>query len=172
MKNETKPTQEEKAAYMATNIGCKFYALGCNTVLDHVRLDSEYPFGWIDTSGQRIYSNEGHALLTSLADITDEDAIEVAQLMGLTEGDFELERKLSDIHIDAGGQEFTLFFEDSSIYFNDFNTDSANSGTDYLSAYDFLRSRGYAIPFRNYSVQDLQDFGWLKLRQKGGEQNG
>ncbi|WP_324069841.1 MAG: hypothetical protein RSE15_04875 [Flavobacterium sp.] len=28
---------------------------------------------------------------------------------------------------------------------------------------DFLRSKGYAIPFMEYSVDDLVSFGWVKL---------
>jgi hypothetical protein len=30
--------------------------------------------------------------------------------------------------------------------------------------YDYLRSKGYAVPYLNYSVQDLIDFGWIKLK--------
>lgn len=104
--------------------------------------------------------------LTSLADITVEDAIEVAKLIGLSEGDFEVSHRPTDIHIEAYSQEFTLFFEDCSIYFNDFDTDSANTGIDYLSAYDFLRSRGYALPFMEWSVEQMVEAGWIKL--KGG----
>lgn len=28
---------------------------------------------------------------------------------------------------------------------------------------DFLRSKGYAIPFMNFSVEDLVSFGWMQL---------
>ena len=28
---------------------------------------------------------------------------------------------------------------------------------------DFLRSNGYAVPFMNYSVDDLVSFGWVRL---------
>jgi hypothetical protein len=30
-------------------------------------------------------------------------------------------------------------------------------------AIDYLRSKGYALPFLNYSVEDLVSFGWVKL---------
>jgi hypothetical protein len=29
--------------------------------------------------------------------------------------------------------------------------------------FDFLRSKGYALPFMNYSVEDLVSFGWVQL---------
>ena len=32
-----------------------------------------------------------------------------------------------------------------------------------LHGYDFLRSRGYALPFMGYSVNDLVELGWIKL---------
>ena len=28
---------------------------------------------------------------------------------------------------------------------------------------DYLRSKGYALPFRDYSVEDLISFGWVRL---------
>jgi hypothetical protein len=30
-------------------------------------------------------------------------------------------------------------------------------------AIDYLRSRGYALPYLNFSVKDLVSFGWVKL---------
>lgn len=32
-----------------------------------------------------------------------------------------------------------------------------------LHIYDFLRSKGYAIPFMDLTIQDLIDYGWIKL---------
>jgi hypothetical protein len=112
--------------------------------------------------------NNDFLSLKSLSSITDEDAIEVAKLMGLSEGDFEVSHRSTDIHIESYSQEFTLFFEDCSIYFNDFDTDSANTGIDYLSAYDFLRSKGYALPFMGWSVEQMIEAGWIKIAKKGG----
>lgn len=31
---------------------------------------------------------------------------------------------------------------------------------------DYVRSKGYALPFRNYSVDQLIEMGWLKLTTK------
>lgn len=107
--------------------------------------------------------NSGCLLLKPLTSITNEDAIETAKLMGLTEGDFRLELRPTDIHLQAEGQEFTLFYEDCSIYFNDLDSDLANSGIDYLAAYDFLRSKGYALPYMGLSVEELIRHGWIKL---------
>jgi len=104
-------------------------------------------------------------ILKPLSSITDEDAIEVAEFMGLTEGDFEINHRPTDIHIDADSQELTLFFEDCSIYFNDFNSDEASTGTDYLSVYDYLRSKGYALPWMGLSVEQMVEAGWIKLQE-------
>lgn len=101
--------------------------------------------------------------LNLISSITDEDTIEVAKLMGLTEGDFEITHRTTDIHINSYSQEFTLLFENCSIYFNDFDTYSANTGIDYLSAYDFLRSKGYALPWMGLSVEEMVQAGWIKL---------
>lgn len=30
---------------------------------------------------------------------------------------------------------------------------------------DYLRSRGYAVPFMNYSVSDLIEMGWIKIKK-------
>lgn len=80
-----------------------------------------------------------------LSEITDEDFIEVAKYMGLTEGDFEIERRPSDVHLCTFTEECTLFFEDGSIYFSDYD-ELPKTGRDYLDAYDFLRSKGYILP--------------------------
>ena len=42
-----------------------------------------------------------------------------------------------------------------------------NNGKVYLwlNIFDYLRSKGYAIPFMDLSVQDLIDYGWIKLTE-------
>ena len=35
--------------------------------------------------------------------------------------------------------------------------------SDAIPVIDFLRSKGYAIPFMGYSVEDLVSFGWVQL---------
>jgi hypothetical protein len=35
--------------------------------------------------------------------------------------------------------------------------------SDAIPVIDYLRSKGYAVPFMEYSVDDLISFGWVKL---------
>lgn len=40
----------------------------------------------------------------------------------------------------------------------------ANNSTDILNAYDYLRSKGYALPFMGLSVEKQIEYGWIKLK--------
>ena len=46
---------------------------------------------------------------------------------------------------------------------NQFLEDYKSIGFLEQSEVDFLRSNGYAVPFMNYSVDDLVSFGWVRL---------
>ena len=35
----------------------------------------------------------------------------------------------------------------------------------YPHNYDYLRSKGYALPYMDLSVEDLQNYGWIKLEE-------
>ena len=35
----------------------------------------------------------------------------------------------------------------------------------YPHNYDYLRSKGYALPYMDLSVEDLIDYGWVKLKE-------
>lgn len=140
-KNTIKPTQDEKEQYFAAHWG--------QDVIKDVNNSGELCTYPVERSNMYRFE-ESHLELTSLADITDEDAIEVAKM---TYG-----KNLNT----ADWGRYTLE--------NDIPKGAYKMSIDVT---DFLRSKGYAIPFRNYSVQDLQDFGWLKLIQKGrGVQDG
>jgi hypothetical protein len=84
--------------------------------------------------------------LTALSLITDEDAIEVAKI-----------RSYSDLftgkeivkYIDNGNYEVTIKFWPSEI----------------IAITDFLRSKGYALPWMDLSVKGLIAYGWIKLTE-------
>ena len=46
---------------------------------------------------------------------------------------------------------------------NQFLEDYKSIGFLVQSEVDFLRSKGYAVPFMNYSVEDLVKMGWVQL---------
>lgn len=78
------------------------------------------------------YFNQIHWLeLTPLSKITDEDAIEVANLQFPVQPLF---KKLD---------------EDVILY----------------DTYQYLQSKGYALPFHDLSVEKLVKYGWIKLKE-------
>jgi hypothetical protein len=84
--------------------------------------------------------------LKPLSKISNEDAIEVAKIFGMKE-DLEFIGKIL----------CTTMFD---------NSDSETETVLYNSnakAVDYLRSKGYALPFMEYSVDDLISFGWVRL---------
>ena len=87
-----------------------------------------------------------HLELKPLSKITDEDAIVVSKIFGMKE-DFEFIGKIL----------CTTMFD---------NWDSESETVIFNSnakAVDYLRSKGYALPFMEYSVEDLVSFGWVRL---------
>ncbi len=50
-----------------------------------------------------------------------------------------------------------------STEFMDAITNLKENSTSSIHLTDYLRSKGYAIPFMNYSVQKLVDMGWVKF---------
>lgn len=40
------------------------------------------------------------------------------------------------------------------------------SGFQMLEIFDYLRSKGYALPFMGLSVEELESFGWIKLKSE------
>lgn len=69
--------------------------------------------------------------------ITDEEAIEVAKIYGLDYKNYKPESKEKIILL-------------TNIY---------------APVYQYLQSKGYALPFRNYSVGQLIEMGWVKLKE-------
>lgn len=79
--------------------------------------------------------------LTPLSDITDEDANVVGEICDF-EMNPEYKREILSEHL----QEGRLFPQET---------------------FDYLRSKGYALPWMGYSVEEMAQAGWIKL--KGGK---
>lgn len=82
--------------------------------------------------------------LKSLSDISDEDLSHVSELMGGW-GDINEEITLA------------IFSEPAGYYIDGY------TGRQVLSVIDYLRSKGYALPWMGISVEKQIDFGWIKL---------
>lgn len=85
--------------------------------------------------------------LKPLSKITDEDAIEISKIFGWNH--YSDESKISQVR---------NFVIDCSNYHS-----SNISSNENFNLIDFLRSKGYALPFMEYSVDELVSFGWVRL---------
>lgn len=81
--------------------------------------------------------------LKSVYEITDEDAIEVANLLGWTEHEKSIKIKQCNSFL-KGGFDFT--------------------NCTFIA--DYLRSKGYAVSFMGVSVKTLIEWGWVKLKNE------
>lgn len=89
-----------------------------------------------------------YLLLTPLSDITDEGAVEVAKICGFTTS------------LKSMGKWFVLGDDAPLTRNGDLMTRT------HLIICDYLRSKGYALPYLNHSVEDQIKKGWIKLREK------
>ena len=89
--------------------------------------------------------------LKPLSSITNEDAIEVANLLG------------NCSHLSDEGKIFQVkdLLSNPNFYVKQTNI-SANQ---WLKVFDFLRSKSYALPYMGLSVETMIEYGWIKLTQ-------
>jgi len=133
-------------------------------------------------------SETSYLNLKSIEDITDDDAIEVAKLAHQIDGEFTINRNEEPkeflIHIKKYTKVLTYhtsinkyccintnwFFkdpdEDSKVNIGEIITTSRKP-VPYIAIVDYLRSKGYAVPFLSMSVEVMVDYGWIKLEQNG-----
>jgi len=84
--------------------------------------------------------------LTPLSAITDEDAIEVAKILNETVRNDRYKEVIID-------------------YFDGhFETTNSNRKWQIMHVTDYLRSKSYALPWMGLSVEDLVNYGWVKLK--------
>lgn len=106
--------------------------------------------------------------LKEIRNISNEDAIKVAQLMTRFKWNLDLETKVIQeenqirIYYDAKSSGFK---HATTIYDDFFGRNYVGELIQPLSGevFDYLRSEGYAVPFMEYSVDDLVLFGWVQL---------
>jgi len=108
-------------------------------------------FDMEDEDGESIVP-KSNLLLTPLAAITDEDAIEVANILGYPDDYF---------YVKAWGVDRIQHVKNRA---NKLWDDAHLSGKKLWFVLDYLRSRGYALPYLDASVEDLVKMGWVKLK--------
>jgi hypothetical protein len=105
-----------------------------------------------------------YAQLKPLSSIADEDAYGTGILINCWSDserkmEFFKSDKMKDVHI-MGGKNFAHCI--GKEYGHGLSHPFANSTTDILAAYDYLRSKGYALPFMGLSVETMIEYGWIK----------
>lgn len=99
--------------------------------------------------------------LTPLSQITDEDLIE---LIEIPEGweIFKIYKYKSDGY---SGVKIRKPYDENELKFNEdgFKYDIKTISLNHKN-YDILRSKGYALPWMDLSVEDLVEYGWVKLK--------
>lgn len=93
------------------------------------------PYWWEKTS-------DSYLELKPFSKITDEEAMEIIRIEKFV-GEFE------EIIVDDSFLELLVNIKKGIC--------------NRFSVVDFLRSKGYAVPFMEHSVEDLVSFGWVKL---------
>ncbi len=113
--------------------------------------------------------------LKPLSQITYEDAIEVSKVSG--QDIFTVIEKHNNIDILVrpskkwrknntweANQTIKINSENCTVYYD--NGESWDDNYNYdlgLQAYDFLRSKSYALPYMDLSVENMIEYGWVKL---------
>jgi len=147
---KTEITLENKAKLFAVYLGQKIILTGdYNRNLYNVQ---PYSLSLI------IKGNNSTSLkLKPLSEITDEDAIEVAMLCFAYKEGYYITK--TEILNDAKNEGHGLIKKiiDNKLPLS--ITAYAISGV-----IDFLRSKGYALPWMGLSVEQMVDFGWVKLK--------
>ena len=150
-----KNTLENKNRFFAQYWGQHLIIMGSFLrIIDHVTLCN--------------IENDDILQLKPLSKISDEDAFEIGCLINCwtkweRKEDWFRDDKMKETHI-LSGRGFAKACDKSfgagmTHPFHD------NNSTDILTAYDYLRSKGYALPYMDLSVEDLIDYGWIKLEE-------
>ena len=146
---KTQNTLENKAKFFAQYWGQKVFKTSIKQKIPHK-----------NNFGKSIEFND-FIELKPLPQITDEDAIELMRLKIESKGvvdikTIEIENKTLD------GYTFIVKYknwDDERVGF------VFNGHTNPLSFYDYIRSKGYALPWMDLSVEDLIEYGWVKLKE-------
>lgn len=140
-----KNTLESKAAFFAQYWGQKIMTM---TVNDNNFLQT---VGF--TYMNRYKVENCHLELKPLSMISDQDAFKVGNIFGWLESEGD---SISDII--QNGHRIV-----SNILDNKFSTSNLVLKL-YLQVYDYLRSKGYALPYMDVSVETMIEYVWIKLK--------
>jgi len=157
-------TKENKGKFFAQYFGQKVLCSGSNDVIFEV----------IGMDLKDDLNESDYLQLTPLSQITDEDAIEVAEIINISNYDIIETFNSNDKNVLKGiitskkdGDNYggiVYLYSDYTIYWDYYNKEKYNGyETRILESYDYLRSKSYALPYMGLSVEQLQSLGWIRL---------
>jgi hypothetical protein len=126
-----------------TDVKCRFFSQYWGQLYEFKNTKTK----WIVNEGAFPLEKDGNErlILTNLKNITDEDAIEVEKIISLKRKN--IQHLKEDI--------YNLFADDHLII--------KSTVLSLNHAYQYLQSKGYAVPFMEYSIKDLISFDWVRL---------
>lgn len=120
------------------------------TVLGHVEFGKQLFFGGTYPKIERAY-----LILKPLSSISDEDTTEVSNIVGWVKGNNlnEYRELINDFFGDRTLRGRFSLIPELPVYTS-------------LEVIDYLRSKGYALPFMGVSVEDQIKYSWVKLKEE------
>ena len=152
-----KNTLDNKAKFFAQYWGVKTDNSGAYSHIDGMVLQA-IQFGIGDCAIE----------LRPLSSITDEEAIEVAKIFHRYSNSIEYN---IDYKTNTFREKFAQLYwmEDNErrvvinfCYDGTFHAVQANNET-FLKAFQYIQFKGFALPYHNLSVEQLIEYGWVKL---------
>ena len=112
--------------------------------------------------------------LKPLSQISDEDAIEVAKLVspmlfegrGKNGGHYIDKSETWWYSVKHNGKTLMVDIDLDGYVFEYDEVDEYKRPSRSLMGTDYLRSKGYALPYMDLSVEDLVEYGWVKLKEE------
>lgn len=140
MKKKCKICKENKAKFFAQYWNQEMYSI--------TRPNQPYVNNFIQQMEEYLQFDEWYLLLTPISQLREEDALEVYSIV------YPNSLKTEDYEKIIAVEEM---FSQRLVVIN------LNSMT---NAIDYLRSKGYALQFMNYTVADQLSMGWIQLREQ------
>lgn len=140
-------TLENKARFLSLHVTQRLDDLYYNAIIRGVVQVGISSKNWIvKTQHLKIPVNEVCLPLKPLSSITNEDAIEVGRIVFPNLNDTQLILVKDGI--------VTMFESGWNV-----------NGFKMLQIFDYLRSKGYALPWMGLSVEKQIQYGWVKLKE-------
>ena len=145
-------TKAERAAVFSMYVGQECLSPMGEGVLYGITKSFVEDDEWIALfeSDQEEYVQDNCLLLTSLSLITDEDAVEVAKILG----------NCSHLSKESQISQVKELFSSPNFFVKQTNISAAK----WLYVFQYLQSEGYALPYKDYSVEDLVELKIYEIK--------